>query len=56
MNLTLDIKQVMVEKPGPNIQSILTRGTDPWKPEWVARILKEITIGWDITNTEWAKV
>ena len=36
MNLTLDIKQAMVEKPGPNIQSILTRGTDPWKPEWVA--------------------
>ena len=26
MNLTLDVKQAMVEKPGPNIQSILTRG------------------------------
>ena len=50
MNLTLDVKQ------GPNIQSILMRGTDPWKPEQVARILKEITIGWDITNTEQAKV
>ena len=56
MNLTLDIKQAMVEKPGPNIQSILMRGTDPWKLERVARILKEITIGWDITNTERAKV
>ena len=40
MNLTLDIKQVMKES-----ESILKRQTDPWKPEHVARLLKEVTLG-----------
>ena len=29
MNLTLDVKQSMMEKSSPNPQSILTRGTNP---------------------------
>lgn len=52
MNLTMDVKQAMEERPRENQQSILMRETNAWKPEHVARILKEITIGWDITNTE----
>ena len=47
MNLTLDIKQVMKES-----ESILKRQTDPWKPEHVARLLKEVTLGWDILGAE----
>ena len=47
MNLTLDIKQATKES-----ESILTRQTDPWKPKCVARILKEVTLGWDILGTE----
>ena len=67
VNLTLDIKQ-MAEKEKMNPakecernptcsmekeqESILTREKDTWKPEHVAQILKEVTIGWDISNTE----
>ena len=52
MNLTLDVKQAMKEGLNSSQQSVLTRGTDPWKPERVARILKEVTIGWDIKDAE----
>ena len=64
-NLLLDMKQA--EKGGPeskvegpaepiaknqNPESTLTRETCPWKPECVERILKEVTFGWDITESE----
>ena len=52
MNLTLDVKQAMIEGSNSNHGSVLTRGTNPWKPERVARILKEVTIGWDIDDAE----
>ena len=68
VNLTLDVNQVQgggsgsrsrldgeptvptVKKQEP--QSVLTRETDPWKPEHVERILREVTLRWDITETE----
>ena len=56
MNLTLDIKQATMEGLNSSQQSILTRGTDPWKPERVARILKEVAIGWDINDAEQSTV
>ena len=56
MNLTLDVKQAMMEGSNSSHQSVLTRGTNPWKPERVARILKEVTIGWDIDDAEWNTV
>ena len=33
MNLTLDVKQAMMEGLNLNHQSVLTRGTNPWKPK-----------------------
>lgn len=67
----LDIKQVVEkEKTSPReehknqpvslitkeLESILTMQTDPWKPECVVKILKEVTLGWDISGTECSAV
>ena len=56
MNLTLDIKQAMMEGSNSSHQSVITRETNPWKPERMARILKEVSIGWDIDDAEWNTV
>ena len=68
VNLTLDMKQVQGGELGsssrlngePTVpamkeqepQSVLTRKTDPWKPEHVERILRKVTLRWGITETE----
>ena len=37
------------EDPSPDPESILTRESDPYKAERVAKIVQEVTIGQDVT-------
>jgi hypothetical protein len=34
--------------------NVFTRHTDPFKKEWVAKILDKVTLGDDLTDEEWA--
>ena len=52
VSLTLDVKQVFVTTTDETTDSILTRETEPFKPERVARILQEVTIGPDVTASQ----
>ena len=42
----------LTAEKGADPNSVLTRETDPWKPEHVARILQEVTVGPDITKEQ----